>query len=262
MDNGFTFAGRHNSELGTAFIASKWPGAAPMTINETTIPGRDGTIRYPGQTFGTKTFEGTLYILDPDDETMSYTRMMERVREIVAWLQHGGQQQLILDAEPDVFYMAEILQSIDFTTGEWENGSAALKFVLQPFAYACHDTSLEYTLAANVEQTKTLTLPGNLPAPMKVLITVQAAMTWVQITNGNALIRLQDMALASGDVIRIDADVAQSEVVTVSINGTPSRGYMTDASAYPLWAQPGANPVVASADGACTAAVNARGRWK
>ena len=84
MDNGFTFAGRHNSELGTAFLVTKWPGSAPMTINDVTISGRDGTIRYPGQTFGTKPFEGNLYILDPDNELMSNTRMMERVREIVA----------------------------------------------------------------------------------------------------------------------------------------------------------------------------------
>jgi len=262
MDNGFTFAGRHNSELGTAFLVTKWPGSAPMTINDVTISGRDGTIRYPGQTFGTKPFEGNLYILDPDNELMSNTRMMERVREIVAWLQPGGQQQLVLDAEPDVFYMAEIVQSIDFVTTEWENGSTQLKFVLQPFAYALHDTSVQYTLAANVEQTKTLTLPGNRPAPMKARVTAQAAITWVQIAIGSKLIRLHNMALISGDVILIDADVTTSEVLTVAINGTPSRGYVTDTSAYPLWAQPGVNAVIASADGACTLAVSARGRWK
>lgn len=262
MDNGFTFAGRHNSELGTAFLVTKWPGSPPMTINDTTVSGRDGTIRYPGQTFGTKPFEGNLYILDPDDELLSDTRMMERVREIVAWLQHGGQQKLILDAEPDVFYMAEIVQSIDFTTSEWENGSTALRFVLQPFAYSNHETSVQYTLAANVSQTKMLMLSGNRPAPIKALITVQAAMTWIQIVIGSALIRLQNMALVSGDAILIDADVAKSEVATVAINGDPSRGYVTDASAYPLFAQPGANTVAASADGACTVAVSARGRWK
>lgn len=262
MDNGFTFAGRHNSELGTAFLATRWPGSAPMTINDVTVSGRDGTIRYPGQTFGTKPFEGNLYILDPDDELMSNTRMMERVREIVAWLQPGGQQRLVLDAEPDVFYMAEITQSIDFTTDEWENGATALHFVLQPFAYANHETGVEYTLEANVPQTKTLTLSGNRPAPVKALITAQAAMTWVQIAIDSALIRLENMALISGDAILIDADIAKSEVATVAINGTPSRGYVTDASAYPLFAQPGANTVAASADGACAVAVSARGRWK
>jgi phage-related protein len=262
MDNGFTFSGRHVSELGAAFIPSKWPGSAPVTINDATVPGRDGTIRYPGQTYGVKIFEGTLYILDPDDELMSYARMMERVSEISAWLQPGGQQRLTLDAAPEQFYMAEITHALEVTTGNWENGAITLKFTLQPFAYANHDNTISFSLAADTEQSKTLGLPGNRPAPVKATVTAAAAMTWLQIATGEKLIRLEGMALQSGDVIRIDADVEKSEVPTVTLNGEPARGYVTAESAYPLYAQPGNNTVAASADGACAVTVSARGRWK
>ncbi len=262
MDNGFTFGGHHNSELGTAFLATKWPGAAPITINNTAIPGRDGTIRYPGQTFDTKPFEGTLYILDPDDEVMSNTRMMARVREISAWLQPGGQQRLTLDAQPDCFYMAEITHGLDFETDDWENGAAQLKFTLQPFAYSLHRSTLAYTLAAGVAQSKTYTLPGNRPAPIRAQITAKAAVTWVQIAIGSKLIRLQGMSLTSGKVLLIEADIARSEVPTVTVDGVPARGFVTAASAYPLEMQPGANTVIASASGACDLTLSARGRWK
>lgn len=261
-DYGFTFNGRHCDEFGTAYIVSKWPGAAPVTPNTASVSGRDGTIRYDGQTYEEKSTSGTIYILDENDELMSYTDMMSRADEIVAWLQPGGRKQLILDAIPERFYMAEILHEIQFETDEWENGAASLAFTLQPFSYAINPDTVAYTLAAGVAQAKTLALPGDMPAPVTATITAAAAVTWVQVAIGGAVMRLEGMSLASGDVVTIDADIAKAETVTVSINGVASRGYMTAASACPFTAQPGNNTVTLSASGACSVSVSARGRWK
>ncbi|MEG2253313.1 MAG: hypothetical protein RSC98_09740, partial [Clostridia bacterium] len=196
MDNGFTFDGRHTDDLGVAFIASKWPGSAAVTANKASVPGRDGSIRYPGETFREKAFEGTLYILDPDDETMSYTRMMERVDEIIPWLQPGGRKRLALDATPERFFMAEIEHAIDFTTDEWENGAASLTFMLQPFSYAEQADTVSYMLAANIEQSKTLTLRGNRPAPIIATFTASAAVSWVQLVIGTKELRFDGLSLA------------------------------------------------------------------
>lgn len=264
MDNGFTFGGIHNSELGTAFLATKWPGSAPLTVNEATIPGRDGTIRLPGQTYGTKTLEGTLYILDPNDELMTNTQMMERISEIMPWLQPGGRQRLILDAEPDRLYLAEIVHGISFTTDDWENGAADLTFVLQPFAYARDERTVQLSVTApNGMQAKTLTVPGNREAPLQAQITALASMTWVQLSTDMVhRLRLENLTLQSGDVVTIRADIDASEVVTVSVNDTAAKRYVQALSTIPLLLTPGANTITLAAGGACNAIVTARGRWR
>ena len=68
----FSFDGIHISDFGAVFLPSKWPGAAKITANEAAVPGRHGTIRYPGETYGEKALEGKLYLIDPDDELMTY----------------------------------------------------------------------------------------------------------------------------------------------------------------------------------------------
>ena len=262
MDGGISFNGRHISELGAVFLISKWPSSAAVTINDASVPGRDGTIRYAGQTFAEKTLDGKLYLLDPDDALMSYTQMMQRADDVTEWLQPGGRKRLVLDATPDRFYMAEVEHALEFTTDEWENGAASVKFTLQPFSYSEITDAISYTLAANVEQAKTLTLRGNRPAPVMVTITAAAAISWVQLTVGAKVLRLEGMSLASGDVLTIDASLDLSELMTVKIGSTPARGYITAASSCPFEAQPGSNTVKAKASGACAVSVCARGRWK
>ncbi len=262
MDGGFRFDGRHVSELGAVFLASKWPSSSAVTVNDASVPGRDGTIRYPGETYGEKALEGKLYLLDPNDELMSYTQMMRRADDVAEWLQPGGRKRLALDATPDRFYMAEIKHALEFTTDEWENGAASLKFTLQPFSYAEYTDGLYYTLAANAEQMQTLSLRGNRPAPLMATITAAAAISWVQLTIGAKVLRLAGMSLASGDVLTIDASLDLSEMMTVKIGKTPARSYITAASSCPFEAQPGGNTVKAKASGACTVSVSARGRWK
>lgn len=262
MDNGFTFDGRHTGEFGVAFIASKWPGSAAVTVNEASVSGRDGTIRYPGETFGEKTLEGTLYILDPDDETMSYTRMMERADEIVPWLQPGGRRRLTLDAMPERFYMAEIKHAIEFTTDEWENGAASLKFTLQPFSYANYADTAACTLAANTEQQITLALRGNRPAPLMATFAASEQISWVQLTIGPKVLRFEGLSLTSGGKLTIDASLDNSEIMTAKIGSTAAMSHITAASSCPFMVQPGANTIRVKASGACSLQVSVRGRWR
>ena len=104
----FKFGGVHCDAHRAAFIADSWPAAAEPTINKYEIPGRHGTIRYTGTWYREQELTGRLYLLAEDDEPILYREMLQRKAEIAAWLQPGGRRQLIMDAAPDRFYMAEI----------------------------------------------------------------------------------------------------------------------------------------------------------
>ena len=258
----FSFDGIHISDFGAVFLPSKWPGAAKITVNEAAVPGRHGTIRYPGETYGEKALEGKLYLIDPDDELMTYAQTLERADEVVAWLRPGGRRRLTLDAMPDRFYMAEITGELSVTTDDWDNGCMALKFTLQPFSYAAHESAVSFVLAANASQSKTLYVPGNMPAPLLLTLTARAAVSTAQVTASGKTLKLSGLGLTAGKVLAIGADVESGEMMTCNADGAPAMGKVTAESTVPYELLPGARSVAVVADGACEVRVAVRGRWK
>ena len=294
----FSFDGIHLSDFGAVFLPSKWPGAAKITANEAAVPGRHGTIRYPGETYGEKALEGKLYLIDPDDGLMTYAQTLERADEVVAWLRPGGRRRLTLDAMPDRFYMAEITGELSVTTDDWDNGCMALKFTLQPFSYAAHESAVSFVLAANAGQTKTLYVPGNMPAPLLLTLTAREAVGMVQVSaldrkanatasegvdigstaeaSGTQAVNTQstdaqraDVRTAGGKTLKLTGlgltagkVLASGEIMTCNADGAPAMGKVTAESTVPYELLPGARSVAVVADGACEVRVAVRGRWR
>lgn len=71
----------------------------------------------------------------------SYQELRTRARNIAAWLSVGTWSKLIINDEPDKYYLAKITEAVDLTS-LWESGTADLTFDCQPFAYAVAERAL------------------------------------------------------------------------------------------------------------------------
>lgn len=258
----FTFDGHHISEFGAVCLISRWPGAARTTANTAAVDGRHGTLRYPGETYGEKRMTGVIYLLSPDEEPLTYARMLQRGEELCGWLKPGGRKRLVLDAMPERFYMAEALEELAFTTEGWPSGRAEVTFALQPFAYAGEESAASFTLAANAAQVKTIAVPGNMPAPLLMRLTAAAAVNTAEISEGGRTLRLEGLGLGAGGIVEIGAPLEDGEIMTCKVNGVSAMGKITAASAVPFELAPGPRSLTATADGACAVRAAARGRWK
>jgi phage-related protein len=257
----FAFNGIHCDAHNAAFVVESWPVAPAPTINKHSIPGRHGTIRYPGTFRGEQALTGMLYLLSSTGEVISYADMLTRKTAIAAWLCPGGRKRLILDAAPDRFYMAEIEQELTISTDEWGNGCIHIVFSVQPFTYATVEDVAETTLAADTAKNVSLTLKGNQPAPLAMELTASAALTWAQLTLGGKTIRLEGMSLASGQKAIISYDLEAGEVMAITHNGAAGMRYLAASSKVPFEAQAGSNTISARSSAASALKLTARGRW-
>lgn len=259
----FTFNGVHCDAHKAAFIVDTWPVAAEPTINKYEIPGRNGTVRYPGTWYNEQTLEGRLYLLGDDDAPITFNEMLRRKTEISAWLQAGGRKPLIMDAMPDRYYMAEIESALTIVTDDWGNGRIDIVFTLQPFCYALIEDAAGVTLDGANAQELALRVRGNRQAPVAMVLTAAAALTWVELTLGSDTLRLENMSLSAGQQAVISYDLEAGELMAVTHNGAAGMSYMTAGSPDEgLKASPGSNTITANADAACAIALTVRGRWQ
>ena len=259
----FTFGGVHCDAHNAAFIADSWPVAAEPEINKYEIPGRHGTIRFPGTWLKEQLLEGRLYLLSETGEPITYHEMLLRKTEISTWLRPGGRKQLIMDAANDRFYMAEIEHALIIYTDDWGNGRIDIAFTCQPFTYAIREDTADATLDGASAQNAALTVRGNQPAPIAMRLVAGAALTWVQLTLGGDTLRLENMSLTMGQELLITYDLDSGELMAISHNGSAGMQYMTASSPDEgLKAAPGANTISVNADAACAVELTARGRWQ
>lgn len=257
----FTFAGHHIREFGAAFLPERWPGAAATTVNDASVSGRDGTLRYPGQTFGEKTFTGRLYLLSPDGGPLSYASMLARAEAVCGWLKNAGRAPLVLDATPERVYMAEVKAALFFSTEDWPSGCAEVAFTLQPFAYARSETLESLVLSANEGKTASLWVPGNLPAPLLLTLEARGPLSALSVRCAGKALCFEGLGLAAKDTLEVAAPLETGEIMTCQAGGESGMGRITAQSDVPFWLGPGLTEIQAEADGPALLRVGARGRW-
>ena len=74
----------------------------------------------------------------------NYLELRSRAREIRAWLSTEEWSPLIINDEPDKYYLARVYDLIDIDTFQ-RLGQCDITFLCQPFAYAITDTSYDPT---------------------------------------------------------------------------------------------------------------------
>lgn len=121
----------------------------------------------------------------------SYAEFRTRARSIAAWLGAVGWSKLIINDEPDKYYLAKITNEVDLKA-MWGGGTADVTFDCQPFAYSVAESVESVVLTA--AGSKTFTNPGtrhidrNSPPGSKFKIEVVGSWTTLTLSmNGKTL---------------------------------------------------------------------------
>lgn len=207
MDNGFTFDGRHSMrDMGLIAIRDKKRViASGGRVVSYAIGGRQGTMAYGDQqTLQEYSRAVTLYdagILG------SETAATARWRQAVAWLT-VGRRQLIWDAEPDKYVMAEVTEVVgDDST--WLEEGMRVTFRVQPLRRSVVPVTAGVTITDGEAHSLTLSVDGPLPAPVCATITVSGTqhLTGAELALGDRDITLSGMDVAPGDAVQISTEV-------------------------------------------------------
>ena len=107
----------------------KRPLLPPMKTNYIEMPGRSGIFDFGGNEYDIRELTMQIGYIGRD-----YFELRSRARDIANWLSSKQLSPLILNDEPDKYYLARVADGVDLNT-LWESGTAEITFICQPFAY-------------------------------------------------------------------------------------------------------------------------------
>jgi predicted phage tail component-like protein len=103
------------------------------------IYGKSGVIDYGGGDYDTRPIVMHIAYIGK-----SFVELRSRAREIASWLTSYRWAKLIINDEPDKYYLARVVSGINFETMK-RLGQADITFECQPFAYMAIDTGADPT---------------------------------------------------------------------------------------------------------------------
>lgn len=263
----FSFHGRHCEELGVAFLPSQYPFVPAQTVPALTVSGRHGTLRWPGRTFRPRYLKGTLYLLGEDGEPITTEQMLRRASDVTAWLcGEDGRGQLILDALPDRYYVAEVDTEALLKDSDWMNGAAAVSFTCQPFARSLREVSVRLSTEEGAAQSARISPGGNYQTPLAFDVTNASAavIDTAAIETDAARFDFANLGLAPGETLR--ARYTEDDILLLVIAGTDGAERSAMAARTPesdddLMLAPGGNRITVTTQRACEVTFHTRGRW-
>lgn len=254
-ESGFSFGEKHSYNNMSMMYQEKDAGhqATPAPVrNEYRIAGQSGSVLFPGETYQTITFSGTLY---PHDEPRTQADAQAMIRRVQEWLD-SGRQKLVFDYEPDKYYLAQLSKGSQWSLKNWFGGQLDIVFEAQPFAYAVHESVFTATGGAAITMTPGMVTLQPAPAKIKITNTGSAALTGVNINSGQLV--FTGLSIAQNHYLEISCDVPIGAMTDGTTNALPK------CSAFsPLLLESGENTVVITTTGATAVSVEirARGRW-
>ena len=260
----FAYDGRHCEEMGVAFIPSQYPFVPAQTVPTVTIPGRHGTLRYKGRTYKPRYLKGTLYLLDTIGDTgpIATAEMLQRMSDVAAWLcGRDGRGRLVLDAQQDRYYIAEVEQEALLKDDDWAIGSAQISFCCQPFAFAVHEDNLTVTTAANTAKTVSLSVRGNAPTLLAfdVTNTSNAILDTLQVETSGCGYHFSALGLKPGATLSVGYD--DTDLLRIMIAADSAMAARDMSSDDDLVLQAGTNSVTIRTQRVCSVTLHARGRY-
>lgn len=253
-ETGFTFNGQHSRTMGWQYAEKNGhPLTGSVTQNEYSIAGRSESIVFPGETRGALMFAGSLY---PLSEPADQTQAQQMLRSLQEWLD-VGQQRLIFDYEPNVYYDAALYDGAEWSLANWFGGELAITFRAQPYATAIVGRAAQDLLGKG-SSTMTLMVSGAQYTPTLIeLAVINGKLTGASLCNG--AVALSGLELTSGDKLTIDSSVP------ASITGPDGPLFASCTSFAPILASPGANtyPITLAGTSSLSvrATVTAHERW-
>ncbi len=137
MIGSFEFNGIKSSTFKLACRSVSRPLLPAVRTRTIQIYGKSGIIDYSGGDFETRQIVMHVAYIG-----RSYNELRNRSREIAAWLSSNIWAKLIINDEPDKYYLARVISGINFETIH-RLGQADITFECQPFAYMIVDPNID-----------------------------------------------------------------------------------------------------------------------
>lgn len=180
---GFTFDGVNTSQFKLVGRSVKRPLLPAKRQKRLELAGVSGAYDFPGSGYSLR--EITMRIAYIGD---NYHELRARARDIAAWLAQDDFCRLIMDDEPDKYYLAKVTSALDLQS-LWQSGTVDVSFDCQPFAYSVEEQSVSLPAAGGI-----ITNPGTRavdfksPHGSKFLITIANHGANVSLTMGGAVL--------------------------------------------------------------------------
>lgn len=200
----FLFGDKHcYRDFGCWFEWDTRPMAAKTTRDSYAVSGRSGTVLLSGTPiYDEMQLKGKLHFAQAPVSEAAAARAW---RNVIRWLK-AGRQRLILDCEPDRYYLAQVDDSIPWSNAGWDEGELTVVFTLQPYSFALSESTAMATLDAIGMATLTVDSATEVPISLLVTNTGLATLTGLSIHVGDAVVTLTGMEIDPGDQLEISME--------------------------------------------------------
>lgn len=172
--SGFTFAGQLSAQAGIYLDTPTRELKPAVKTNEYTIPGRDGTLDYGGETYEKVSI--TVPIAYKATKTES---LRDIARNLAMFFSKRG--DLVFDDEPDKAYRDAKVISAPTITEIINIGSATIVFEAQPFLQSL-DYHQQDAQGVSLPHDEQVVSNGTVETPCLIYITAQSTITGLTIT--------------------------------------------------------------------------------
>ncbi len=133
----FEFAGK-NSYLDFDIYVEKRPiiPSPKRRVSYITVPGRNGNLKYDENTYEDITLAVECGIIGD---------VYSKIDEIKAWLLGSGENKLSFSFQGDKYFLAQVVNSIDFEVSLRKIGKFIIVFNCRPFKYAINNDPVAIT---------------------------------------------------------------------------------------------------------------------
>lgn len=201
MIGAFNFNETESAEFDVVCKSIKRPLLPQAKVKRVELAGASGAYDFPNTEYGLRELEMRITYIGN-----SFEELRSRARSIAAWLSTDDFAKLIINDEPDKYYLARVTDEIDMST-MFEAGEVTIKFDCQPFAYSVADvTEVFETIASQTdcefEHPGTRVINYRAPSGSKSQISISGSWTTLSLAlNGKTLTYSQ---ARSGKTLIID----------------------------------------------------------
>lgn len=206
MIGSFSFNSVESSAYSLVCKSVKRPLLPAAKVNRIEIPGASGAYDFDDDSYELRSVTMQIAYIGT-----SYEELRTRARQIAAWLANNTWNRLIINDEPDKYYLAKVTSEIDLQS-LWESGTADITFDCQPFAYSLDELTFIFevtgTKACSFTNPGTRKIDFRSPQGSKFIISVMGSwaslnfalngqsLTYSQSGNSNAVVQIDNIDMS------------------------------------------------------------------
>lgn len=186
MIGSFSFNGIEAESFNLVCRSVKRPLLPAAKIKRVELAGTSGAYDFDGKEYTIRQVTMRVTYLGKN-----FQELRTRARRIAAWLGVNVWAKLIINDEPDKYYLAKITDEIELES-LWESGTLDITFDCQPFAMSVNETHISFPVIGsenkNFINEGTQLISFKSPEQSKSLITVDGSWSSLSVAmNGNTL---------------------------------------------------------------------------